>query len=61
MNNLYEQALETKMLYRSGKISREEAKERIKPYVDFYNNKVVEIAKKYNKKPVKFSFASFMR
>ena len=61
MNELYEQALKTRMLYRSGKISREEAKELIKPYADFYNSKVVEIAKKYNRKPVKFSFTSFMR
>ena len=61
MNNLYEQALQTKALYRSGKISREEAKEQIKPYEDFYNAKVVEIAKKYKRKPMKFNFASFMR
>jgi hypothetical protein len=61
MDKLYEQALNTKTLYRRGLISREEAKEQIKPYEDYYNGKVVEIAKKYNRKPVKFSFASFMR
>ena len=61
MNKLYDLALETKTLYRKGIISREEAKERIKPYEDFYNKKVVELAKKYNQKPVKFNFSSFMR
>ena len=61
MNTLHEQALKTRALYRSGLISREEAKAQIKPYADYYNAKVVEIAKKYNQKAVKFNFTSFMR
>lgn len=58
---LYEEALNIKTLYKIGTISREEAKERIKPYADRFNKKSVEIAKKYGQKPQLFSFASFMR
>lgn len=58
---LYEKAQQVRLLYRAGLITREEAKEQIKPYEDYYNSKVVAIAKKYNRKPVKFSFNAFMR
>lgn len=61
MNELYEQAIMTRILYKNGHISREEAKEQIKPYADYFNKKSIEIAKKYNMKPAKFNFASFMR
>ena len=58
---LYEEALAIKKLYNVGIISREEAKNRIKPYANWFNEKSVEIAKKYNQKPQLFSFVSFMR
>ena len=37
-------------LYRLGKISREEAKEHIAPYLDYVNEKSKELAKKYNQR-----------
>jgi hypothetical protein len=58
---LYQKALDTRCLYRAGKITREEAKEQIQPYADFYNETVKRVAKKYNKKPKLFNFSSFMR
>lgn len=58
---LYEEAQSIKTLYLIGKISREEAKKRIKPYADRFNEKSIELAKKYGQKPQLFSFASFMR
>lgn len=58
---LYEKALKIKMLYNTGVITRKEAKEEIKEYEDYYNQRSIEIAKKYNQRPIKFSFNSFMR
>lgn len=60
-NELYIQAQEIRILYNSGLITREEARKKIKPYADYYNAKVEEIAKKYNRKAKKFNFNSFMR
>lgn len=57
----YKQALEIKYLYNTGKITRSEAKNKLKEYEKYFNNKSIEIAKKYNQKPIKFSFNSFMR
>ena len=37
-------------LYRTGKCSREIAKEEITPYLDAVNEKAKELAKKYNQK-----------
>jgi hypothetical protein len=54
-------AEEAKVLYRANLITREEAKARIKPYADYYNETAARIAKKYNRKPQKFSFSAFMR
>lgn len=58
---LYENAVKVKKLYNSGIITRKEAKEKLTEYESYYNNKSLELAKKYNQKPVKFSFNSFMR
>ena len=58
---LYNKAIETKRLYNTGVITRKEAKEMIKYYEEYYNQKSIEIAKKYNQRPSKFSFNSFMR
>lgn len=54
-------AQEIKCLYNMGEISRAEAKERIKPYEEYYNNKSIEIAKKYNRRAARFNFNAFMR
>lgn len=48
-------------LYRLGKITREEAKNGIMPYLDEVNLKGREIAKKYNRKYRKITFSSFVR
>lgn len=58
---LYRKAIETKGLYLTGNITRKEAKLQLKEYEEFFNKKSIELAKKYNQKPVKFSFISFMR
>lgn len=58
---LREQAERTRFLYRTGEISKKEAKEMIKEYEDLFNAKAKEIAKKYNQKPRKFSFEAYMR
>lgn len=44
-----------------GIISYDEAKSRAKPLLKIMNEKALEIAKKYNIKPKKFTFSSFMR
>lgn len=48
-------------LYNIGTISREEAKEKIQPYLDKVNEKSKELAKKYNQKPKKVNFNTFIR
>lgn len=48
-------------LYRLGKITREEAKIGIMPYLDEVNSKGIEIAKKYNRKYRKVTFSNFAR
>lgn len=48
-------------LYRSNLITREEAKERIEPFIEAYNKKSKEIAKKFNQKPKTISIISFLR
>ena len=48
-------------LYRLGKISREEAKEHIMPYLDYVNEKSKELAKKYNQKHKEITFSYYLR
>ena len=48
-------------LYRLGKITREEAKNSIMPYLDEVNSKGREIAKKYNRKYRNITFSTFVR
>lgn len=50
-----------RQLYRSGKITREEAKEQIMPYIDAVNARSKELAKKYNQKPKLVNFSSYVR
>lgn len=52
---------EGKYLYKIGKITREEAKEKIMPYIQAFNEKSISIAKKYGMKPKKISFTSYIR
>lgn len=47
--------------YRSGQITREEAQAKIQPYLDAVNAKAIELAKKYNQKPKKAFFGSYVR
>lgn len=56
-----DQAFMARALYKNGTIDRQTAQERIMPYINLYNEKVVEIAKKYNQKPKKISFITFLR
>jgi hypothetical protein len=55
------QAQESRVMYQLGKITRDEAKELIMPYINKVNEKSIELAKKYNQKPKKVSFNSFVR
>lgn len=58
---LRNKAEEGRYLYRINKISREEAKIMIEPYLDAVNNKQKELAKKYNQKVKKVTFVSYIR
>lgn len=60
-NELKGIAENARTLYRSNLISREEATERIKPFVTEYNRKSKEIAKKYNQRAKTISIATFLR
>lgn len=51
----------SKVLYQRNVISREEAKADINPYIDAFNKRSVEIAKKYGMRPMKISFAKYVR
>ena len=48
-------------LYRTGKCSREIAKEEIMPYLIKVNEKAIELSKKYHQKYKPVSFSSFVR
>ena len=57
---------DVRVLYLQGKITREEAREELKEFIEFYNETSKRItskriAKKYDMKPHKFCFAAFMR
>lgn len=58
---LKQKAENAKYLYRTNTINRKTAKEEIMPYIEAYNKKSLEIAKKYNQKAKKLTFASFVR
>lgn len=53
--------LNTRCAYKKGLITRAEAKTDIEPYIKLFNNRSMEIAKKYNMKPKKITFAGFIR
>ena len=54
-------ARKARAMYNAGTISREEARKMIEPYAEAFNAKSREIAEKYNMRPQKFSFSSFLR
>lgn len=54
-------AFEARVLYKIGAISRAEAALKIQPYIDAFNAKATEVAKKYNMRAKKISFAGFVR
>lgn len=58
---LFQQALEAKALYKTGKINKKECMEMLNPYITKFNETSERLAIKYNQKAKKFSFASFMR
>lgn len=58
---LLNQARKAAFDYNVGLITRKECKELVMPYINLYNEKSVEIAKKYNVNPKKINFCSFIR
>lgn len=56
-----EQADKAKYLYKTGHITREQAKAQIQPYIDYFNKRSKEIAKKYNQRPKLINFAGYTR
>lgn len=54
-------AEEYRALLRNGHVDREEAKKFIMPYIDAFNQKSKEIAKKWNQRPRTITFAKFIR
>ena len=61
VKQLKHEAEMARLEYRTGHISREEAKIRIMPYIETLNNRSRELAKKYNQKPKLVSFISYIR
>lgn len=59
--NLFEQAEEAKMLYLNNVISRDHAKLKIMPFINYYNKVATKNAKKHGVKPKLLNFASFVR
>lgn len=54
-------AEEYRALYRLNEVSRDEAKKFIMPYIEAFNQKSTEIAKKYGMRPKTITFAKFIR
>lgn len=61
IQKLKQQAEHYCMVYKMHGCTREEAKQKIQPYIDAVNQKSKEIAKKYNQKPKTVSFNKFVR
>jgi len=58
---LFNKATEARNKYVAGYISKEEALKDINPYIEFFNKKSAEIAKKYGRRPQKLNVNYFMR
>lgn len=59
--DLKDKAFEARHLYKIGMISRQEAKEKIDPYVKVFNKTSKEVAKKYDQRPKLINFSIFVR
>lgn len=58
---LYHEALLARAKYLCGDLDRRTAKEIIDPYIQTFNEKSKELAKKYNQRPKLISFSIFVR
>ncbi|QDX92054.1 hypothetical protein EEL30_06535 [Brevibacillus laterosporus] len=58
---LKEQAEGYRVLYKTNQVSREEALEKIRPYIVAVNEKSKSIAKKYNMKPKLVTVTGYLR
>ncbi len=58
---LYVLAQRVKFNYQRKLITREQAEQALQPYVEAFNNKARELAKKYGVRAKLFNFTSFMR
>ena len=61
MQTLKETAEEARSFYGTGQLTREEAKEKIQPYLNAVNEKSKELAKKHGIKHRDVSFIGFIR
>lgn len=61
IKNLRDQAYYYKGLLLVGEIDINTAKDYIYPYIEEYNKKAIELAKKYKVSPKKLTFTSFIR
>lgn len=57
----YDKACHARALYRAGRLSKREAMEMMASYIEEFNAKSRELARKYGVRPKLFSFASFCR
>lgn len=60
-DSVREQAEMYRFLYQTNGCNRECAQKMIQPYIDLVNVISVELAEKYNQKPKKITFASYVR
>ena len=58
---LKEQAESYRVLYKTNQVSREEALQKIQPYIDAVNEKSKSIAKKYNMRPKFVTVTGYLR
>ncbi|MED4261935.1 hypothetical protein [Priestia aryabhattai] len=56
MTQLLDQALIAKSKYQLGMLTKEEAAEKAKPFIDAYNAHSQKVAAKYNQKPENLTF-----
>jgi polyhydroxyalkanoate synthesis regulator phasin len=61
IKSLQAQAEEAKALYKIGSITREEAQKKIDPYINAFNAKSEELAKKFNQKVKRISLVTYLR
>lgn len=57
----YDKAIHARNQYRIGAMTKAQAVEFMSDYINEFNDKAREIARKYNQRPKLFSFAAFVR